>query len=314
MSYIDKNYNFNHITIKVGTDCSGIESPIIALKLLGVNVIHAFSCDCNLKVRQLIEKYYKPTFFYDNIFNRDHSKLPDIDLYICGFSCRPFSALGKKQGTSIREGTIFFECVEVIRLKRPKWFLLENIYSLITHHKETYELIKTKLSELKDYSITYNILNTCDYGVPQHRRRLYIIGTRNDMPYFTPHRKIPTVNIDYYIDQHLPPNNEKCLIPRRQKVLDHMTQKKGIKWDEDWIITLGDSIQYSRARKDCCLAITTNSRFLYLTSKKRFLCLKELCYLQGLTDKYIYDEYDYSMIGNMMSVNVLYYIFVSLYN
>ena len=75
----DKLYkNIKKIKLKIGTDCSGIEAPIVALNLLGIKYSHEFSCDNDKYAKETIMHNYNPKIFYDNIFGRDHSKLPDI--------------------------------------------------------------------------------------------------------------------------------------------------------------------------------------------------------------------------------------------
>jgi len=314
MNFIDDKIDLSDHILRVGTDCSGVESPIVALLLLKVNVIHAWSCDNDAKVKNLILKYYKPDVFYDNIFERNHNLLPDIDLYVCGFCCQSFSVIGKREGFSSPTGLIFFECKKVIQAKKPKYFILENVYGVVSHHKVCYNHMKEELDELTDYNISYNIINTCDYGIPQHRRRLYIVGTRKDMPEFVMREPfLCKDNLRDYLDLNLPSTPQKCLIPRRLSVLNHFKLKPNFDENDDWIISLGASVKYARGMKDMCLAITTSSSMYYFTSQKRFLSLRELCHLQGLPDDYIYDEYNHRMIGNAMSVNVLYYIFVSLF-
>ena len=312
MSFINPKYNFNNHALKVGTDCSGIETILIAMKMLNINYIHKWACDNDKKVKALIMKYHKPELFFDDIFKRDHSLLPHIDLYICGFCCQSFSQIGLKQGTDIKKGQIFYECKKVIETKQPKYFILENVNGLITHNKSVYKLIQDEFYSLDNYNVSFNICNTLDYGIPQSRKRLYIIGTRKDMKCFEMPLPIKCDDLSMFIDDDLPSQVEKCLIPRRLKVLNHLIEKNYINVDDNWVITLGASIQYARSSLNICQAITTNSSMLYLTSKKRFLVLKELYYLQGFIDEYLYNELCFKQIGNSMSINVLYYILVGL--
>jgi DNA (cytosine-5)-methyltransferase 1 len=87
------------MVIRVGTDCSGIEAPIQALLQMKKKIKHVWSCDYDKFAKQSIYANYKPEIWYDNITTRDHTSLPDIDLYVCGFPCQPFSLMGNKQGT-----------------------------------------------------------------------------------------------------------------------------------------------------------------------------------------------------------------------
>lgn len=86
--------------ITIGTDCSGIEAPIQALKQLGIPFQHKWSCEIDKFARQSILANYQPEILYEDITKRDHSQLPDVDIYVCGFPCQSFSLMGKKLGTN----------------------------------------------------------------------------------------------------------------------------------------------------------------------------------------------------------------------
>lgn len=85
--------------LRIGTDCSGIEAPIQALLQLNIPFDHAFTCDKDPYVLKSIKANYHPKKIYTDITKRKHALLPDIDMYICGFPCQPFSLMGNKMGT-----------------------------------------------------------------------------------------------------------------------------------------------------------------------------------------------------------------------
>ena len=76
--------------ITVGTDCSGVEAPIVALRELGIDFKHVFSSEINPKLVNFILSEYKPDIIYDNIIERDHTQVPYVDLYVAGFPCPSF--------------------------------------------------------------------------------------------------------------------------------------------------------------------------------------------------------------------------------
>ncbi|WMI82453.1 DNA (cytosine-5-)-methyltransferase [Anaerotignum sp. MB30-C6] len=102
--------------------------------------------------------------------------IPDFDILLAGFPCQPFSQAGLKKGFADTRGTLFFEIERIIETKRPKAFLLENVKQLKGHDKgRTLETIIKHLKAL-DYSADTSVLRAADFGVPQNRERIYIVG------------------------------------------------------------------------------------------------------------------------------------------
>ena len=311
----------NGTKLRVGTDCSGLDSPLVALKLLDIDIEHVWSCDNDLDIKNQILNTFQPTIFYDDMFNRDVTKLPPIDIYVAGIPCQSWSGLNtNRQGFNVREGTLFFEALKVIKFLRPKYFILENVMGLLTHNKgESYKLIQKHLGELDNYNIQYKVFNTLDFGIPQNRNRIYIIGERGDMNPTTKYlyvKEIPMKPLRELININLPPQREKCLIPRREKCLEYAKEHYNINEADDWIVTIGASFSFTRARQNICPCITTSSNYYYITSQQRFLTCDELLRLQGFPSDYKLVTKSKSkchrQIGNAMSVNVLTQIFRAL--
>ena len=102
--------------------------------------------------------------------------IPDHDILVGGFPCQAFSQAGLKKGFDDVRGTMFFEIARIIKYKRPKAFLLENVKNLQTHDKgKTFKTIKSTLEEL-GYVVNAKVLAAKDFGVPQNRERIYIVG------------------------------------------------------------------------------------------------------------------------------------------
>ena len=103
--------------------------------------------------------------------------IPDIDILLGGFPCQAFSIIGKKEGFENETcGTLFFDIERILKEKRPKAFMLENVRNLTAHDKgKTFKVIRSHLENL-GYTVYAKVLNALDYGVPQKRERIIIVG------------------------------------------------------------------------------------------------------------------------------------------
>ena len=107
----------------------------------------------------------------------DTKDIPDFDVLLGGFPCQPFSSIGQRKGFEHKtQGTLFYDVARIIKDKRPKAFMLENVQGLLTHDKgRTLSTILEVLSDL-DYDVQYKLINAAHFGVPQMRKRVYIVG------------------------------------------------------------------------------------------------------------------------------------------
>jgi DNA (cytosine-5)-methyltransferase 1 len=165
--------------ITIGTDCSGIEAPIEALKQLRIPFQHKWACEIDKFARQSILANYEPEILYEDITKRDHSQLPDVDIYVCGFPCQSFSSMGNKRGTQDPRANIMLHCIDVISQKRPNVFILENVKNFCNvEKKKPFTYLINQLKQLcndsgeSEYFLHYSIYNTKDYGIPHNRERL----------------------------------------------------------------------------------------------------------------------------------------------
>lgn len=109
----------------------------------------------------------------------DKSSIPDCDIVAAGFPCQPFSICGKQKGFSDERGNLFFEVGKVIDAKQPKIVFLENVANLTEHDNgKTFNVIHNELAG-RGYYIRYIIADACDYGIPQHRTRTYIVAFKD---------------------------------------------------------------------------------------------------------------------------------------
>ena len=107
--------------------------------------------------------------------------LPEFDILLAGFPCQPFSMIGKREGLDDPRGQLFNEVVRFLDTRKPRAFVLENVKNLLKHGKgETYKTIKLALEKAGGgYTIFENILDSKNFGIPQHRERAYIVGIKN---------------------------------------------------------------------------------------------------------------------------------------
>lgn len=110
----------------------------------------------------------------------DAKDIPDHDILVAGFPCQAFSQAGKKLGFEDTRGTLFFDVARILKEKRPAAFLLENVKNLRSHdHGRTFKVIMNTLNDL-NYEVSYALFKARDFGAPQNRERIYIVGFNKD--------------------------------------------------------------------------------------------------------------------------------------
>ena len=138
------------------------------------------SCVGYSEIEKSAIKIYKEHFpeqkNYGDIRKIKTKELPNFDLLIGGFPCQSFSIAGKRLGFKDTRGTLFFEIARIIKQKRPRFLLLENVKGLLSHNKgKTFAVILSTLHEL-GYDVEWQVLNSKNFGVPQNRERVFIVG------------------------------------------------------------------------------------------------------------------------------------------
>lgn len=153
---------------------SGIGGFRIALEELGMKCV--FSSEIDEHAVAMYIANFKDNSKCD-ITQKNPLDIPDFDILCAGFPCQSFSISGKKEGfyDSIR-GTLFFDIYRILKIKKTTAFILENVQNLEKHDKgNTLFIILTLLSSL-GYFVSYSVLNAKDFGVPQNRERIIIVG------------------------------------------------------------------------------------------------------------------------------------------
>ena len=135
-------------------------------------------CEIDKFAKQAYEILYdtKGEMYFEDARNICPDDLPDIDLICAGFPCQSFSLAGKQRGFDDTRGTLFFEVARVAAAKRPAFLYLENVQNLLSHDKGwTFETILEVLDDI-GYDVSWTVLNSANFGVPQSRNRVFITG------------------------------------------------------------------------------------------------------------------------------------------
>lgn len=231
-----------------------------------------------------------------------------------GFPCQAFSIAGKRKGFADKRGTLFFEILRIIRQAKPSYILLENVKGLL-HHEEgkTFKTIIQSLAEL-GYALQWQVLNSKDFGVPQNRERIYIVGHLRG----TPRTQIfPLTKANY-----------KHIVQTSEKIALSSLQLKAANKAGYVIAYAGDSIDLSfptsttrrgRVGRQVAHTLTTKKCHAILTKERklRYITPLECERLQGFPDGWtqtgiaekgvtrISDTQRYKCLGNAVSVPVI---------
>lgn len=177
------------MTLKIVDICCGMGGFRTAIQRVHPNTECVLSAD----IKKTAIKTYKDNFgenCQNDISNIDHSKIPDFDILFAGFPCQSFSIAGKRRGFEDTRGTIFFYILSLIKAKQPSYIIMENVEGLLTHKKgQTFGIIKKSLEDEK-YYVCHRVISGIEVGIPQNRRRVYIVCTK-DKPF---EFRLPLIN------------------------------------------------------------------------------------------------------------------------
>lgn len=326
--------------LKIGTDCSGLESPLMALKKLKIPYHHVWSCDFDINCKRMILENHEPDFFFNNILDkklrREHLPVNGaIDIYITGFPCPAYSLLANNLAPDGREKKIkqnrkiVMAVLETIAHVRPKTVIVENVPQFVK--QKDYRTACNRLKRM-GYDVFCEILNSIDYGSPQNRSRMYLVaihqsvdrypGTEFVYPPRTLKRVTPmsviqrakriktkrNVENDDFANRNL---TQAC-----RNVLEKF--KKKINENGYVFLNLTDASRHNKIPADPkrVSCVTTNCKFMYNVPEKRYATINELLILQGFDPKKIKQvvspQQICKQVGNSMNVHVLEAIFKSL--
>lgn len=254
------------------------------------------------------KKIYKDNFGeepFGDINLIEPKDIPDHDILLAGFPCQPFSIAGKGLGFSDTRGTLFFNIEEILRVKKPKAFLLENVKRLTTHDKgNTFQTIKNKLENL-GYHLHYKVLNSLEYGgVPQKRERIYIIGFLGKVDFDFP-EKLEGYKPLAEILENDADIESKYFLSEKIKNKRFEKLKKEPPMPSIWHENIGGNI--SALPYSCALRAGGSYNYLVVNGVRR-LTGREMLRLQGFPDSYkINVPYTQArkVAGNSVTVTVI---------
>jgi DNA (cytosine-5)-methyltransferase 1 len=279
---------------------AGIGGFHLAADALGGKCVFASEIDAEAK------RAYKENYKLEprgDITQISALEIPDHDVLLAGFPCQPFSIIGKKLGFDDIRGTLFFEIARILEKKKPKMFVLENVKQLKTHNKgETLKTILKKLESL-DYKVYNEILNALDFGLPQKRERIIIVGFLNKAVSFSfPNPKLEgkledileaesTIDVKHFASE--------TIVKKRK------TKHKSEFYPSIWHENKGGNI--SSYPYSCALRAGASYNYLLVNGIRR-LTPREMLRLQGFPDTFkivCNDSQTKKQAGNAVPVNVI---------
>ncbi len=160
---------------------AGIGGFHLALHRNDMQCVFASEIDKEARKTYLANHQINPSQFNEDITTISPELIPDHDILCAGFPCQPFSQAGYKKGFKDERGNLFSNIRAILEEKKPKSFILENVRHLLKHDNgKTFNIIYSALVDL-DYYVEYKVIKATEFGLPQHRPRIYIVGFHNKL-------------------------------------------------------------------------------------------------------------------------------------
>lgn len=260
-----------------------------------------FSSDIDLACQFSYEENFNERPFGD-ITKIHECDIPDHDILLAGFPCQPFSIIGQRKGFEDTRGTLFFDIARILICKKPKAFILENVKQLVGHDKgNTFKVILQTLKEL-GYHTHYSVLNALDYGLPQKRERVFIVGHREPIYYTFPQPIRPFKPLSELLEKYPEKKYFATNYIKEKRTLKHKSAFYPSIWHEN---KSGNICSYPYS---CALRAGASYNYLLVNGERR-LTPREMFRLQGFPDSYniiVNDSKARKQAGNAVPVNLVY--------
>lgn len=214
----------------------------------------------------------------------DAKDIPDFDILLGGFPCQAFSIIGKKEGFENETcGTLFFEIERILREKKPKAFMLENVKNLVAHDKgKTFKIIKAHLEAL-GYNVYAKVLNALDYGLPQKRERIIIVGFKDNIMFTFP-EPVPISKRKKLIDVLETDVDEKYYVKENIKK-SRLMRLKDPNYPKPYISHENMAGSVTPHPYSSCLRAGASANYILINDERR-PTERELLRLQGFPDSF----------------------------
>jgi DNA (cytosine-5)-methyltransferase 1 len=235
--------------------------------------------------------------------------VPAHDVLLAGFPCQPFSIIGQMRGFEDTRGTLFFDIARILSEKKPAAFVLENVKLLAGHDKgQTLLKIKQTLADL-GYKAEYKVFNALDFGLPQKRERIWIVGMRADKPIHWPEGALPMKPLSAVLEKNVPSKFYASEHIRNKRLSRMKPTKETTIWHENKAGNIS-ALPYS-----CALRAGASYNYLLVNGERR-LTPREMLRLQGFPDSHKIvssDSQTRKQAGNSLPVNVAKAVIASLF-
>lgn len=236
----------------------------------------------------------------------DAKDIPDFDILLGGFPCQAFSIIGKKEGFENETcGTLFFEIERILKEKRPKAFMLENVRNLMVHDKgKTFKIIYNHLEAL-GYTVYAKVLNALDYGVPQKRERIFIVGFSDNILFSFP-EPIP-ISKRMNLSDVLEKNVDKKYYVRDSIRMSRLARLKERDFPKPYISHENIAGAITPHNYSSCLRAGASANYILINDERR-PTEREMLRLQGFPDSFkIVVSYSHikHQTGNSVAVPVI---------
>lgn len=228
-----------------------------AMHELGHKCVFASELDPTLRELYKVNWGVEPKGDIKPIVKNQIETIPSHDILCAGFPCQPFSKAGKQRGRDdIERGTLFDEIVKILRHHSPKFFLLENVPFIKQHdNEETWNYMKDEL-ESAGYTVDHAFYSPHDFGIPQHRKRIFIVGGLNGLDHFSfwdiDKHKSTLMPIKQFVEEHpkayktLPKANQECL-RLWQRFVEQIPRETKLPGFPIWAMEFGATYPYEKS-------------------------------------------------------------------